>query len=65
MPTRSLLEEMELRRAAQSAVDKSRARAEVECLEVAAIAADKLEKANRKLQGERDRERAAHRRLLE
>ena len=62
---RSLLEEMESRRAEQSAADKSRARAEDERLEVAAVAADKLAKANRKLQGERDRERAAHRRLLD
>jgi hypothetical protein len=63
--TRSVLDEMESRRAAQSAADKSRARAEDARLEVAAIAADKLEKTNRKSQGERDRERAAHRRLLD
>jgi hypothetical protein len=44
---------MELRRAAQSAADKSRARAEDERLAVAAIAADKLAKANRKSQGTR------------
>ena len=53
-----------MRRAAQSAADKSRARAEVERLEVAAIAAVKLTEANRKLQAERDRARATNRRLL-
>jgi uncharacterized protein YciI len=52
-------------RAAQSAANKSRASAKAERLEVAAIAADKLAKSYRKSHGQRDRERAAHRRLLE